>query len=310
MIHLAQNQGKAIALQAGAAAARSEFLVCIDGDALLDRDAAAYLVAPLLANPHVGAVTGNPRIRTRSTLIGRIEVGEFSSIIGLIKRTQRVYGRLFTISGVVAAFRKQALTDVGYWSRDMITEDIDISWKLQLKHWAIFFEPRALCWILMPETLRGLWKQRLRWAQGGAEVFLKNLRNLWAREHRHMWLLFAEYCLSTLWAFTYSQRADFLVGLAVPLPEGIRIHSLLTPAFTGTVLGVVCLLQFTVSLLLEKRYEKGFGRSLFWIIWYPLVYWLLSLLTTLVAFSKVMLKARRGRARWISPDRGIGRIKE
>ncbi len=40
MIHLAQNQGKAIALQA-AAAARSEFLVCIDGDALLDRDAAA-----------------------------------------------------------------------------------------------------------------------------------------------------------------------------------------------------------------------------------------------------------------------------
>lgn len=55
----------------------------------------------------------------------------------------------------------------------------------------------------MPETLRGLWKQRLRWAQGGAEVFLKNLRNLWAREHRHMWLLFAEYCLSTLWAFTY-----------------------------------------------------------------------------------------------------------
>ena len=62
-------------------------------------------------------MTGNPRIRTRSTLIGRIQVGEFSSIIGLIKRTQRVYGRLFTISGVVAAFRKQALTDVGYWSR-------------------------------------------------------------------------------------------------------------------------------------------------------------------------------------------------
>ncbi|WP_268606123.1 glycosyltransferase, partial [Escherichia coli] len=80
VIHLAQNQGKAIALQAGAAAARSEYLVCIDGDALLDRDAAAYLVAPLLANPHVGAVTGNPRIRTRSTLIGRIQVGEFSSI--------------------------------------------------------------------------------------------------------------------------------------------------------------------------------------------------------------------------------------
>ncbi len=60
-------------------------------------------------------------------------MGEFSSIIGLIKRTQRVYGRVFTVSGVIAAFRKQALADVGYWSPDMITEDIDISWKLQLQ---------------------------------------------------------------------------------------------------------------------------------------------------------------------------------
>ncbi|MCV5198453.1 glycosyltransferase, partial [Escherichia coli] len=76
------------------------------------------------------------------------------------------------VSGVVAAFRRRALAEVGYWSPDMITEDIDISWKLQLRHWSIFFEPRALCWILMPETLKGLWKQRLRWAQGGAEVFL------------------------------------------------------------------------------------------------------------------------------------------
>src|SRR5690606_14590126 len=152
----------------GALAARSEYLVCIDGDALLAEDAVAYLVAPLIENPRVGAVTGNPRIRTRSTLIGRIQVGEFSSIIGLIKRTQRVYGRVFTVSGVVAAFRRSALDRVEYWSPDMITEDIDISWKLQLDHWSIFYEPRALCWILMPETLRGLWKQRLRWSRGGA----------------------------------------------------------------------------------------------------------------------------------------------
>lgn len=87
VIHLAQNQGKAIALKTGAAAAKSEYLVCIDGDALLDRDAAAYIVEPMLYNPRVGAVTGNPRIRTRSTLVGKIQVGEYSSIIGLIKRT-------------------------------------------------------------------------------------------------------------------------------------------------------------------------------------------------------------------------------
>jgi len=104
VVHLAHNQGKAMALRMGALAARSDYLVCIDGDTLLDPEAVAYLVAPLLTHPRVGAVTGNPRVRTRSTLISRIQVGEFSSIIGLIKRAQRVYGQVFTVSGVIAAF--------------------------------------------------------------------------------------------------------------------------------------------------------------------------------------------------------------
>src|SRR3546814_6139358 len=148
VIHLVQNQGKAMALRMGALAASGEYLVCIDGDSILDPDAVSYLVAPLVNNPRVGAVTGNPRVRTRSTLIGRIQVGEFSSIIGLIKRTQRVYGQLFTVSGVCTAFRRQALDEVDYWSLDMITEDIDITWKTQREQWPVFYEPRALCWLL------------------------------------------------------------------------------------------------------------------------------------------------------------------
>lgn len=308
VVHLAHNQGKAVALKAGAAAAKSDLLVCIDGDALLERDTAVYMVAPLLANPRVGAVTGNPRIRTRSTLIGRIQVGEFSSIIGLIKRTQRVYGQVFTVSGVIAAFRRRALAEVGYWSDDMITEDIDISWKLQLRHWSVFYEPRALCWILMPETLRGLWKQRLRWAQGGAEVFLINISRLWHWQYRRMWPLFLEFCLSTAWAFTYVFSVIlFCIGLYHPLPEGLHIYTIFPPAMAGLVLGIMCLLQFTVSLLIEQRYEKHLGSTLFWIIWFPVIYWMLSLLTTLVAFTRVMLHSQRKRARWESPDRGIAR---
>ncbi len=308
VIHLAQNQGKAIALRMGALAARSEYLVCIDGDALLAPDSVAYLVAPLIANPRVGAVTGNPRIRTRSTLIGRIQVGEFSSIIGLIKRTQRVYGRVFTVSGVVAAFRRTALNRVGYWSPDMITEDIDISWKLQLDHWSIFYEPRALCWILMPETLRGLWKQRLRWAQGGAEVLVKNIRSIWLWRFRYMWPLLIEFSLSALWAFTFALTILFWgIGLFIDMPENLRVLSIVPPGFTGLILAMVCLLQFTVSLIIERRYEGGLRGALFWIIWYPAAFWMITMCTTLASFPKVMLRARRGRARWTSPDRGISR---
>src|SRR5690606_9799425 len=53
VLHLANNQGKAMALRMGALAANSEYLVCIDGDAVLDPDAASFLVAPLLDHPRV-----------------------------------------------------------------------------------------------------------------------------------------------------------------------------------------------------------------------------------------------------------------
>jgi biofilm PGA synthesis N-glycosyltransferase PgaC len=143
-------------LRMAALAANSDFLICIDGDALLDRYATRWLMWHLVTGPRVGAVTGNPRIRNRSTLLGRLQVGEFSSIIGLIKRAQRIYGRIFTVSGVIAGFpRIAALHGVGYWNTDMVTEDIDVSWRLQMDFWDIRYEPNALCWILMPETLCG-----------------------------------------------------------------------------------------------------------------------------------------------------------
>ena len=116
VVHLAQNQGKAMGLQAGSLMTDAEFLIGIDGDALLDPHAAQWMMHHFLEDSTVAAVTGNPRIRTRSTLLGRIQVGEFSSIVGMIKRAQRTFGRLFTVSGVITAFRKSAVHQVDYWS--------------------------------------------------------------------------------------------------------------------------------------------------------------------------------------------------
>lgn len=202
VVNLAENQGKALALQAGALLAQNDYLVCIDGDALLDPYCVHWMVKHFIRYPQAAAVTGNPRIRNRTTLLGRIQVGEFSSIVGMIKRAQRAYGRLFTVSGVITGFRKSAVHEVGYWSPDMLTEDIDITWKLQRNGWDVRFEPKALVWILMPETIKGLWKQRLRWAMGGFQVMLKNFKVLFATKHTHLWGLMIEMILSTLWAYS------------------------------------------------------------------------------------------------------------
>lgn len=305
VVHLARNQGKAMAMRMGALVARSEYLVCVDGDAVLSPNATAYLVRPLIENPRIGAVTGNPRIRTRSTLLGRVQVGEFSSTIGLIKRAQRVYGNIFTVSGVIVAFRRTALHRSGYWSLNMVTEDIDVSWMLQMDHWGIHYEPSATCWILMPETYKGLWRQRLRWAQGGAEVFLKQIGKIGVWRNHRMWLLILDYCLSVTWSYAFALTLVlWAIGLILPLPECLIIPGIL-PKFWGLLLASVNLTQSAIALTIESRYERHLYKTMLWMIWYPFAFWIVTMLTAVVGFPRALFKRPGKRAHWVSPHRGF-----
>ena len=310
VVTLTNNYGKAMALNAGVIASDAEYIMCVDADALLDKDALFWMVKHFLDCPRVGAVTGNPRVINKTSLLSRIQIGEFSAIVGMVKRTQRNIGRLFTVSGVNACFRKSALQDVGYWSSETVTEDIDISWKLQFRYWDIRYEPRALTWILVPETLKSLWKQRLRWAQGGFEAAIKFHRQIFQWKNRRMWFVGLEYWISVLWCyaimFTIACWAATQVLPAGTMPESLAVHTLI-PKWTGVALAIVCLTQFSVGLVLDSLYERrGLFRYIFWAIWYPAVYWLLSAATTVVAVPKGILKKGKTRhAVWVSPGRKL-----
>ncbi|WP_130802196.1 poly-beta-1,6-N-acetyl-D-glucosamine synthase [Acinetobacter ihumii] len=309
IVHLAENQGKAYALRSGVMVSQYEFLVCIDGDALLHPYTVLWMMHHLTNFPRVGAVTGNPRIINRSSVLGKIQVGEFSSIIGLIKRAQRTYGRLFTVSGAIAGFRKVALNRIGYWRDDMITEDIDVSWRLQFDHWDLHYVPQALCYIYMPETFKGLWKQRLRWAQGGIEVIFAYIPKMFKWRLRRMWPIAFEALISVFWAYAmFSIFVLYIYGLFFSLPGEWAVQSL-WPQWYGVILGLTCLIQFLVSLLIDRQYDQRHFRNYFWVIWYPLFFWVLAMLATVVALPKTLVK-RQKRARWVSPDRGFIADKE
>lgn len=305
VVHLANNQGKAFALKSGAMVSQYEYLICIDGDALLHPHAVLWMMHHLLNFRVVGAVTGNPRIINRSSILGKLQVGEFSSIIGLIKRAQRTYGQIFTVSGVIAGFRKTALAQVGFWSPDKITEDIDISWKIQMEKWKIHYVPHALCYIYMPETFTGLWKQRVRWAQGGVEVLKTYLPKLFKLKYLGMWPVAIECLLSVIWSYLILFIVFlFISGFLIDYPTPLQVHSLM-PQWYGVILAMTCLIQFFISLWIDKRYDhQRFFRNYFWVIWYPIFFWVLSVTTTVVAVPKALFN-RNKRARWVNPDRGF-----
>ena len=85
----------------------------------------------------------------------------------------------------------------------------------------------------------------------------------------------------------------------------LRWQITLIPGWHGVLIGTTCLLQILISMFLDRHYDHRLFRHFFWMIWYPLAYWLLNMLVTVWALPKVFIRKRGRRAVWISPDRGL-----
>lgn len=203
-------------------------------------------------------------------------------------------------------FRRTAIHQVGYWSKDMLCEDIDISWRLQLAGWDLRFEPAATCWILMPETIGGLWKQRLRWSMGGTQAILRYFPMWLSTRQVKMWPVYLEYVTSLTWSYSMVLMFGMFLwtNLGLPIAPELRIESMV-PGWTGVFLAGVCLIQTLLALQLDKRYDRGLLRNYKWAMWYPLVFWALTTLTSVVALPKALTRTKGKRATWVSPDRGV-----
>lgn len=302
VIDLKENCGKANALYLGLIAAKGEILVGVDADSYLDKNALRYLVSHFV-NRHngerVGAVTGNPRVRNRGTLLGKLQLCEYASIISLIKRTQRVLGKVMTVSGVCVAYRKRALMECGFWDRDMMTEDIAVTWKLEKNFWDVRYEPRALCWMLVPETIKGLWRQRRRWSEGGLEVIFRHWDIFKSWKRRRMAPIYLEQVLSFFWSVCW------LILTIILITMEIQGHHVITEyIWKSQFLSFICLFQFLIAMWLESRYDKKIFDNSWSVIWYPILYWYINVFIALASIFKAILPNKK-LATWKSPDRGV-----
>jgi poly-beta-1,6-N-acetyl-D-glucosamine synthase len=289
------NEGKAMAINDALPLSRGEILMGLDADAEPDPQMLRYIV-PHFDSPRVAAVTGNPRVRNVDTFLARLQAVEFSSIISLLRRAQRVWGRIVTVSGVVAAVRRSAVFDVGGYSPDMPTEDIELTWKLQKRHYDVRYEPRAICWMTVPLSYRGLWRQRLRWARGLAQVLHKHADVMVTWKSRRLWPVFVESSLSILWSVCFVFLAAlWTLSYAIGLPP---IGASPIPNLWGMSIATLCLLQLLVGVLIDRRYDPRIVRFLPYAVWYPIVYWAFLALTTVVALPYLVRRPSRQAVRW------------
>ena len=83
----------------------------------------------------------------------------------------------------------------------------------------------------------------------------------------------------------------WLAGFFIELPPEYSVPAFLS-GWNGVVVGTTCLIQIGVSLALDARYDKGSINSFYWMIWYPLAYWMINMLTTIVAVPQACSSLR------------------
>jgi len=291
-------EGKPMALNDALPLARGEIIFAIDADSYPVLDILEHIVKHF-ASSRVGAVTGNPRVGNRGSLWARIQVVEFPSILCLMRRAQRVWGRVLSVSGVVGAYRKSALVNAGLWDPDILTEDINISWALQKRAWDIRYEPRAVVWMEVPESLGHLWRQRVRWAQGLQEVLWRHRDVLSKWRMRRLWPVIGEAVGSILWAYDFTLTAAAYAILAL-LGRAPAHAQPLPPLWGGMLLAMFCLSQLAVGLGLEARYDPSMRRYFFYAIFYPAFYWILMALSVPAGTLAILRRkiGPRRHARW------------
>ena len=311
VIRLAENKGKAHAFNIGLAFAKGDLVLSNDADTLPEADALMryvnYFNSP--EGQNIAAVTSNVEVRNRTKLITKSTTVEFSSIVGIIKRAEMgVFGSIFAYSGANTMYRKSALIDVGMFRQDRATEDISVAWDHQLNNWLAVFAPEIISYTLVPETLKELYHQRKRWAKGGTEVWLTNLRKVLRHPLKNLGesLMLLDQTLSICWSFFFWLATFVFTYLVCDFALTQNWSQLVYLLFSALIL--ICFemiagtMQLVIALMIDRK-----GNKIEYLLFAPiylLCLWIintLTIVTTFVPAIKTILG--HGSGTWISPSR-------
>ena len=183
-IRRSNRQGfKAGALKEGLEIAKGEFIAIFDADFLPKKDWLLQTV-PYFKNPEIGVVqTRWSHINRNYSTLTRIQAFMLDAHFTLEQVGRNSKGHFINFNGTAGIWRKECILDAGNWQGDTLTEDIDLSYRAQLKQWKFKYLEHVETPAELPVIISAARSQQFRWNKGGAENFQKMLKRIIVNKH-------------------------------------------------------------------------------------------------------------------------------
>ncbi len=169
---------KAGALKAALETASGEFIVLFDADFLPARDFLQKTL-PHFISPRIGMVqTRWSWLNKNYSVITRMQAFALDAHF-TVEQVGRNTGKGFiNFNGTAGVWRKTCIVDAGNWQADTLTEDLDLSYRAQLKDWQFIYLEEVTAPSELPPVMSAVKSQQYRWNKGGAETARKHLRQV------------------------------------------------------------------------------------------------------------------------------------
>jgi cellulose synthase/poly-beta-1,6-N-acetylglucosamine synthase-like glycosyltransferase len=174
LIHRENRSGfKAGALDHGLKLAKGEFIAIFDADFIPDPN---FLNSTLylFSDPSVGAVqTRWDHINKDYSLLTQLQAFGLDAHFSIEQSARSSVGSFINFNGTCGTWRKACIIDAGGWSSDTLTEDLDLSYRAQLRHWKFKYLEEIATPGELPVIMPAIKAQQYRWNKGGAETARK-----------------------------------------------------------------------------------------------------------------------------------------
>jgi cellulose synthase/poly-beta-1,6-N-acetylglucosamine synthase-like glycosyltransferase len=182
-LHRTDRTGyKAGALEAGMKVARGEFIAIFDADFIPSTDFLRRTV-PFFVDPAIAMVQARwGHINQDYSLLTKIQSILLDGHFVLEHGGRNRAGHFFNFNGTAGIWRGTAITDAGGWQHDTLTEDLDLSYRAQLRGWKFVFLPDLIAPAEVPVEMNSFKSQQHRWAKGSIQTCRKVLPRILASD--------------------------------------------------------------------------------------------------------------------------------